>query len=65
MLAPHPPGPDVHRGYSFPGLEKVSQVFGEEAEGKGVREKVREVRDCKVSVVLVNRDLGLGLVEAR
>lgn len=23
MLAPHPDGPTVHRGYSWPGLEKV------------------------------------------
>ncbi|KAJ8105451.1 hypothetical protein ONZ43_g7423 [Nemania bipapillata] len=27
MLAPHPPGPSVHRGYSWPGLEKVSQTI--------------------------------------
>lgn len=46
MLAPHPPGYDVHRGYSWPGLEKVSQYAGgDEAEG----EKLREVRDCKES----------------
>ncbi|KAI5365248.1 Putative non-hem dioxygenase domain, isopenicillin N synthase-like superfamily [Septoria linicola] len=24
MLAPHPDGSDIHRGYSYPGLEKVS-----------------------------------------
>lgn len=25
MLAPHPPGGSHHRGYSAPGVEKVSQ----------------------------------------
>ena len=45
MLAPHPDGPTVHRGYSWPGLEKVSQVISEDLE---VGEKLREVTDCKV-----------------
>lgn len=45
MLAPHPDGPTVHRGYSYPGLEKVSQVISTDLE---VGEKLREVRDCKV-----------------
>lgn len=46
MLAPHPPGSAVHRGYSHPGLEKVSQYVGDsEAE----RQHLREVRDCKES----------------
>jgi isopenicillin N synthase-like dioxygenase len=45
MLAPHPDGPTVHRGYSYPGLEKVSQVISSDLE---VGEKLREVRDCKV-----------------
>ncbi|KAI9807844.1 MAG: hypothetical protein M1825_005149 [Sarcosagium campestre] len=30
MLAPHPDGAAVHRGYSYPGLEKVSQVNADE-----------------------------------
>lgn len=46
MLAPHPPGPTVHRGYSWPGLEKVSQVISEDIE---VGEQLRAVTDCKVS----------------
>lgn len=46
MRAPHPDGPEVHRGYSYPGLEKVSQYMdGDEAMG----EKLRETRDCKES----------------
>ncbi|BDD62293.1 hypothetical protein MPDQ_006716 [Monascus purpureus] len=50
MLAPHPDGPAVHRGYSWPGLEKVSQVLGtkEDDEGKIVSE-LRKVQDCKES----------------
>jgi isopenicillin N synthase-like dioxygenase len=47
MLAPHPDGPTVHRGYSWPGLEKVSQVISEDLE---VGEKLRAVTDCKVNV---------------
>ncbi|RDW72942.1 clavaminate synthase-like protein [Coleophoma cylindrospora] len=46
MLAPHPNGPTVHRGYSWPGLEKVSQVISTDME---LGEKLREVRDCKES----------------
>lgn len=46
MLAPHPPGPNVHRGYSWPGLEKVSQVISEDVE---VGKRLREVKDCKES----------------
>lgn len=46
MLAPHPPGPEVHRGYSYPGLEKVSQVMVSSDPGMG--DKLREVKDCKV-----------------
>lgn len=46
MLAPHPDGPTVHRGYSWPGLEKVNQVFtSDEETGK----RLREITDCKVS----------------
>ena len=46
QLAPHPPGPEVHRGYSYPGLEKVSQYSGGDV-AKG--EELREVVDCKES----------------
>jgi isopenicillin N synthase-like dioxygenase len=48
MLAPHPDGPTVHRGYSWPGLEKVSQVISSDLE---VGEKLRAVTDCKVSCI--------------
>lgn len=48
-LAPHPDGPAVHRGYSWPGLEKVSQVMMEDgSEDKDAMEKLRAVTDCKV-----------------
>ncbi len=52
MLAPHPPGPEVHRGYSWPGLEKVSQHLGTGDDKDGdrkVAERLREVSDCKES----------------
>lgn len=54
LLAPHPPGPDVHRGYSWPGLEKVSQYIhaagdGDDDEAQRVGEELRKVADCKVS----------------
>lgn len=46
MQAPHPDGPEVHRGYSYPGLEKVSQYMdGDEKVG----EQLRQVSDCKES----------------
>ncbi|KAI0179225.1 Clavaminate synthase-like protein [Hypoxylon sp. FL1284] len=47
MLAPHPPGPFVHRGYSWPGLEKVSQDIikdGEEAKEADNR-KIADVKE--------------------
>ncbi|KAM3077532.1 hypothetical protein ACMFMG_006870 [Clarireedia jacksonii] len=43
-LAPHPPGPTVHRGYSHPGLEKIHQGFGADKE---MVDKLREVVDWK------------------
>ena len=46
MRAPHPNGPAVHRGYSYPGSEKVSQYVGGERE---VGEQLREIADCKES----------------
>ncbi|KAI0521894.1 hypothetical protein F5B22DRAFT_508917 [Xylaria bambusicola] len=47
MLAPHPPGMSVHRGYSWPGLEKVSQIIyadGEEEKQVGSR-RVPDVKE--------------------
>lgn len=46
MQAPHPPGPDIHRGYSSPGLEKVSQYTGGDT---AVGEALRAVLDFKES----------------
>lgn len=51
MKAPHPPGWKVHRGYSMPGLEKVSNALASDraCETKGAEVKaLREVGDCKV-----------------
>jgi isopenicillin N synthase-like dioxygenase len=47
MKAPHPPGWAVHRGYSWPGLEKVSGALSEKKDEEWV-EKLREVQDYKV-----------------
>jgi isopenicillin N synthase-like dioxygenase len=49
MLVPDPDGPTVHRGYSWPSLEKVSQVISEDLE---VGEQSRSVTDCKVRLLL-------------
>lgn len=51
MLAPHPDGPEVHRGYSWPGLEKVSQVLGNEKDldEEQMVKKLRQIQDCKES----------------
>lgn len=50
MLAPHPPGPNVHRGYSWPGLEKVSQYIHQDgADSDAEDEQLRQVQDCKES----------------
>jgi isopenicillin N synthase-like dioxygenase len=51
MLAPHPDGHAVHRGYSWPGLEKVSQVISSDL---GVGEKLRAVTDFKVNNIPSN-----------
>lgn len=47
MKAPHPPGWAVHRGYSWPGLEKVSNAksIGNAVE---LAKQLREVQDFKV-----------------
>ncbi|GME57722.1 Isopenicillin N synthase [Neofusicoccum parvum] len=50
MLAPHPPGPNVHRGYSWPGLEKVSQYIHKDGEDSDAEDQeLRKVEDCKES----------------
>ncbi|KAH8788202.1 putative UPF0676 protein [Diaporthe sp. PMI_573] len=50
MLAPHPPGPNVHRGYSWPGLEKVSQYIHKDDEDSDDEDaELRKVQDCKES----------------
>lgn len=50
MLAPHPPGPNIHRGYSWPGLEKVSQyVHQDGADSDDEDAHLRQVQDCKES----------------
>lgn len=49
MKAPHPPGWSVHRGYSWPGLEKVSGAISEKDDEEFVK-KLREVQDYKVRV---------------
>ena len=48
MLAPHPPGGAVHRGYSWPGLEKVTQTFGDEADREDLKKNLRSIADVKV-----------------
>lgn len=47
LLAPHPPGHAVHRGYSWPGLEKVSNSMGNEDDSE-LATKLRQVSDMKV-----------------
>lgn len=47
MKAPHPPGWAVHRGYSWPGLEKVSSAISATDNDEFVRQ-LREVQDFKV-----------------
>jgi len=47
MLAPHPNRSAVHRGYSWPGLEKVSQLYGDE-EDADLAKKLRAITDVKV-----------------
>ena len=47
MLAPHPNGSAVHRGYSWPGLEKVSNAVGDE-DDPGLVAELRKVSDVKV-----------------
>ena len=48
MLAPHPDGYAVHRGYSWPGLEKVSNAMGDEEDVESLKKELRQVSDIKV-----------------
>ena len=48
LKALHPPGSAVHRGYSYPGLEKVSDVLADEVGERDV-EALRNVPDFKES----------------
>lgn len=50
MKAKHPPGYEVHRGYSWPGFEKVAGTQSE-TEDEEWAKKLREVQDYKVSLV--------------
>lgn len=49
MLAPHPAGYAVHRGYSWPGLEKVSNAMGDEDDVENLKRELRQVSDIKVT----------------
>ncbi|KAL8670378.1 MAG: hypothetical protein Q9168_005083 [Polycauliona sp. 1 TL-2023] len=55
MLAPHPPGHVVHRGYSWPGLEKVSNSMGDEDDPQLIK-KLRQVSDIKESYEIGSDD---------
>jgi isopenicillin N synthase-like dioxygenase len=48
MKAPHPPGWAIHRGYSWPGLEKVSGALSQKADKDWI-DRLREVQDYKES----------------
>ena len=50
MLAPHPSGYTVHRGYSWPGLEKVSNAMGDEDDTAELTKNLRQVSDVKVRI---------------
>lgn len=55
MKAPHPPGWAVHRGYSWPGLEKVSGAISEKDDEEWA-EKLREIQDYKESYEVGSED---------
>lgn len=43
-------GPNIHRGYSWPGLEKVSQyIHKDDADSDDEDAQLRQVQDCKES----------------
>ncbi|KAA8644601.1 isopenicillin N synthase family dioxygenase [Aspergillus tanneri] len=46
LKAPHPEGWAIHRGYSWPGLEKVTQTISTGDDDK-IKQKLREVPDVK------------------
>ncbi|PGH02189.1 hypothetical protein GX51_04763 [Blastomyces parvus] len=48
LQAPHPDGSSIHRGYSWPGLEKVSQAMSDKDTPELVK-KLREITDYKES----------------
>ena len=48
LKAPHPPGWAIHRGYSWPGLEKVSEAISG-ADDEETVSKLRAVQDFKES----------------
>jgi len=48
LQAPHPDGFAVHRGYSWPGLEKVSQVITKD-DNPDIATSLRKTSDCKES----------------
>lgn len=48
MLAPHPSGFTIHRGYSWPGLEKVSNAMGDEDDTAELKKHLRQISDVKV-----------------
>lgn len=52
LKAPHPEGWAVHRGYSWPGLEKVSQELSADNDLERAKQ-LRETPDCKVSETVV------------
>jgi isopenicillin N synthase-like dioxygenase len=49
LRAPHPEGWAIHRGYSWPGLEKVSDGLSEGDDAERIK-KLREIADFKVCV---------------
>lgn len=61
MQAPHPEGYAIHRGYSHPGLEKVSNATSKVDGDEEAAKKLREVTDCKVRNAFLHSQLELGL----
>lgn len=55
MLAPHPSGFTVHRGYSWPGLEKVSNAMGDEDDTAELKKHLRQISDVKVQANMMPR----------
>lgn len=56
MKAPHPPGFAVHRGYSWPGLEKVSNALGDSEHATEFAKQLRQVQDYKESFEIGSED---------